>query len=157
MSRPSRRAGHPAGGDACRAPGVAGERGSAGVLTALGVLVLTTAAGIALLLTACLIVRAQAAAAADLAALAGAESILEGPHAACARAATVVRANGARMEWCEAPGEGVRLEVSVPAPPALGRFLSGGDGSLHARSRAELVGGSGQLADGLGGQGRVDG
>jgi secretion/DNA translocation related TadE-like protein len=58
--------------------------------------------------------RAQAAA--DLGALAGATRAVEGPAAACARAAELVTANGGRLTHCRL--EGMDLTVTVAVSPA---------------------------------------
>ncbi|SNT57346.1 helicase/secretion neighborhood TadE-like protein [Asanoa hainanensis] len=80
--------------------------------------------------------RHQAQTAADLGALAGAARTLEGPDAACARAAEIAGANGGRVSSCVVHGFGVvvTVEVAVRLPPR---------GSVRvatARARAGPVG-----------------
>ena len=80
--------------------------------------------------------RHEAQTAADLGALAGAARTLEGPDAACARAAEIVVANGGRMNGCAVHGFDVVVTVSVVVrlPP---------QGSVRvatARARAGPVG-----------------
>jgi secretion/DNA translocation related TadE-like protein len=101
--------------------------------------VLTVVAAAAMVLTSVLAVRASAAAAADLGALAGASGVLGSEHEPCARAASVVRANGAALGSCEARGAGVWVEVVVPAPVAVRWLLPGRTGTVRARAHAELV------------------
>lgn len=61
--------------------------------------------------------RAQAAA--DLGALAGAARAVEGPQVACARAGTIVAANGARLARCELVGFHLTVTVEVSPGPAV--------------------------------------
>lgn len=60
-------------------------------------------------------VRHRAGAAADLAALAGARRAADGPHAACAAAAVVARANGGLLRSCITSGRVVDVVVALPA------------------------------------------
>lgn len=62
----------------------------------------------------------QAQAAADLGALAGAARATEGPGAACARAAELVSANGARLTRCRLDGFDLTVTVEVMPAPAAG-------------------------------------
>ena len=62
----------------------------------------------AVVLVGLLSIRTAAASAADLGALAGAGAALESESVACARAARVVDANGARLRSCEVTGAEVR-------------------------------------------------
>ncbi|GIF65442.1 hypothetical protein Ais01nite_34770 [Asanoa ishikariensis] len=80
--------------------------------------------------------RHQAQTAADLGALAGAARTLEGPDAACARAAEIVAANGGRMSGCVVHGFDVVVTVAVVVrlPP------SGSVRVATARARAGPVG-----------------
>ncbi len=81
---------------------------------------------------AAVVARHQAQAAADLGALAAAVHALEGPEAACARAARIVSANDARMVSCEVAG----LEAVVTAeadPVGLAGVMAG---SARASARA---------------------
>lgn len=94
-----------------------GDRGSASVwLLCAGFVVV--AFGLAgALASAAATGRHRAQAAADLGALTGVRYALDGEPAACARAASIVTANGARMTGCRLVGLDlvVAAEVSVPA------------------------------------------
>ncbi|GAB2871109.1 Rv3654c family TadE-like protein [Nocardioides pacificus] len=68
--------------------------------------------------------------AADLAALAGASALQQGEDA-CARAATVARANGASVTSCRTDGSDVWVDVLVTGPRWLGQT-----GDLSGRARA---------------------
>jgi secretion/DNA translocation related TadE-like protein len=57
--------------------------------------------------------RHRAEAAADLAALAGARSVIDGSSEACAHAATVAAANGAQLVHCGLSGDVIDIEVAV--------------------------------------------
>lgn len=98
-----------------------GDRGSASVWL-LGVGLALLAAGLAGATTgAAHVARHQAQSAADLAALAGAGRAVEGPEAACARAAEIVRANHARLTGCRLDGLDVTVTVEVtPASVVTG-------------------------------------
>lgn len=56
----------------------------------------------------------QAVLAADLAALGGAHESLDAEAAACAAAAQVASANGARLHSCVLSGKALSVEVAVP-------------------------------------------
>jgi secretion/DNA translocation related TadE-like protein len=92
------------------------EPGSATVLAVVLVGVLSTAALAGLVLGALVVGQRRAASAADLAALAGAQRLVE-PGAsvgeACAAVARMSAANGARALRCEAHQESVTVEVEV--------------------------------------------
>jgi secretion/DNA translocation related TadE-like protein len=66
------------------------------------------------------VARHRAQAAADLGALAGAVHAIEGQPAACARAAEIVTANGARLTSCELAGLDLTVTVAVAPPPVTG-------------------------------------
>ena len=91
-------------------PGGSGESGSATVLGLVTVALLTTAALVAAAVAGVLVGHRRVAAAADLAALAGATAVQEG-RAACAAAARVAVANGARLGGCQVSGEIVTVEA----------------------------------------------
>lgn len=95
-----------------------GERGGATVWALSVIALLAAAMGLALVLAAAVVARHRAATAADLAALAGAEELLAGPAAACARAAEIARLHSADLEACELRGTSLAVEVSLTeAPP----------------------------------------
>jgi secretion/DNA translocation related TadE-like protein len=95
------------------------DRGSATVwLLAIG-LVLVAAGLAGAVLGAAHVARHQAQSAADLAALAGAARAVEGPQVACARAAELVMANGARLTGCTLDGLDLTVTVEVSPAPAL--------------------------------------
>jgi secretion/DNA translocation related TadE-like protein len=113
----------------------AGDRGSAtvwvvalsGVLAAIGVAVLLVGAAV--------VGRHRAAGAADLAALAGAESAVRGRPDACAAAERVAGANGARLTGCTVD-PGAVVDVAVEVHVRLGPL---GTRSATARARAGPV------------------
>lgn len=96
------------------------EQGAATVLVVAmaGVLMFVTAA---LGVTGGLVTaQRRAQAAADLAALAGADALDDD---ACRTARRLARANGAALDVCEVHGFEVRVSVSVPGPTLPGRDL----------------------------------
>jgi secretion/DNA translocation related TadE-like protein len=104
------------------------ERGSATILTLTAVLLLLSLLTAFLLVAAALHGSQRARAAADAAALAGAGILLEGgtPTSACAAAAELARANGAKLLRCEEQYRGashatsLRVEVAVQVPALRG-------------------------------------
>lgn len=107
-----------------------GENGAATVvaLAMLGVLVLV---GAALGVVAAMVhAHRQAQSAADLAALAAASAVGRGGDA-CAMAARVAHANGARLDVCEVTGREILVEVTVSGPRWLGQTED-----LRAQARA---------------------
>lgn len=80
------------------------------------------------------IARHRAEAAADLAALAGAATALDGPARACGQARLVAAANGGQLSWCVVSGDVVEVEVSRALP--LGRL---GRWTAIGRARAGPV------------------
>jgi secretion/DNA translocation related TadE-like protein len=112
--------------------------GSASLLVAIWVVVLTSVAAVGFVLSSALAVRAKAQAAADLGALAGATAVLEDETYACARAGSIVAANGARLVRCAIAGASMRIEVSVPAPAAVEWLIPTRAGPMRARAHAEL-------------------
>lgn len=107
-----------------------GERGAASVLVIAlaGMLLLV---GSALSVVAAIFVSHRTAqSAADLAALAGAQTQADGGDA-CAAARSVASANGAELTSCSVDGREVRLRVLVEGPRWLGQ-----EGDLTAEARA---------------------
>lgn len=104
----------------------AGDRGAASLLLlAIGlVFVAASVAGAAV--GAARVGRHEARNAADFGALAGARYAIEGEAAACAQAARLVAANGARIISCEVTGLEivVRVDVTVTPLPALVRHAT---------------------------------
>jgi secretion/DNA translocation related TadE-like protein len=106
------------------------ETGAATVL-ALTLLAALVAVAVALApLGGALVASRRAAAAADLAALAGASALQRGQDA-CAAAARVAAANHARVASCAVGMQDVRLRVVVDAGRVLGRSLQ-----VSGRARA---------------------
>ena len=101
-----------------------GEAGSATVLVLALTAVVMCVAGAAVAVGQLAIARQRAGTAADLAVLAGAAETLWGPEGACARAADVAGADGARLEDCRLQGLDLVVRVSVPAPPLVARAAS---------------------------------
>lgn len=113
-----------------RRSGRYGERGSATVWSLGVVAVLLALFTAGLLLVQAVVLRHRAGAAADLAALAAADHALDGRERACALAAKVATAQGARLAGCTVTGEvadvvaevhGVRIRSRAGPPlPAPG-------------------------------------
>jgi secretion/DNA translocation related TadE-like protein len=97
------------------------------------VLVLVSVAVVVTSLGAVAVARHRAAAAADLAVLAGAAHVLDGTS--CRAAAQVAQAQGATVDSCEVQGQEVTVVVSVRPAGSLGRL-----GVARARSRAGPAG-----------------
>ncbi|MFY1635667.1 Rv3654c family TadE-like protein [Solwaraspora sp. WMMB335] len=111
-----------------------GQRGSASLwLLAVGLL-LVAAGAVGALLGAARVARHQARVAADLAALAGAAQVFDGPAASCARATELAQRNNARLTSCVVAGLDVVVTVEVPVLPATGI-----DGVATAHARAGPV------------------
>lgn len=110
-----------------------GDRGSATVLAAVMVLALLALSTLAVHHGAAVIARHRAAAAADLAALAGADAAVNGHPAPCDAAATVAAAGAGRLQSCEVSGWEVRVVVSATAG-MLGR-----DATARARAGPDLA------------------
>lgn len=115
------------------------EQGSAAliVLGLVGVLVTVTLAG--LVVGALLTGQRRAAAAADLAALAAADSVVSSTpvlstSAPCEEAAKIGVANGARLVSCTVEGDEVTVAVVVSVP-----VLMGADVAVSGRARAGPV------------------
>ncbi|HEX5541061.1 MAG TPA: Rv3654c family TadE-like protein [Micromonospora sp.] len=106
----------------CRAvrAGAGRDRGSASLwLLAVGLLLV--AAGLAGAAEgAARVARHQARVAADFGALAGAARWVDGPEAACARAAELVRANRGRLTSCALDGLDLQITVEVRVAPLPG-------------------------------------
>ncbi len=120
-----------------RAPERREEAGSATVLVLVLVAVLTTIAVAGVAVGGLLVGHRRAAAAADLAALAAAETLGRGGGtsvggaAVCEQAARLSEANGARLTGCQVEGRDVMVEVAVDVPSVLG-----GDWAVPGRARA---------------------
>ncbi|MEV2236618.1 Rv3654c family TadE-like protein [Micromonospora sp. NPDC049891] len=97
-----------------------GERGGA-TICLLGVGLLFVVAGLfGAGVGAARVARQQARVAADLGALAGAGRALQDEPVACARAAELVAANGARLVWCRLDGLDVLVTTEVIVDPLPG-------------------------------------
>nr|WP_318813401.1 Rv3654c family TadE-like protein [Streptomyces scabiei] len=81
------------------------DRGSATVWAVGAIAALCAVFGAVLMLGQAVVIRHQAAAAADLAALAAADHWMKGSAGACATAQRVVKAQGGRLVRCEVEGE----------------------------------------------------
>lgn len=106
------------------------DAGFATVFTVVTMLALLVTVAVALQLGAAALARHRAEVAADLGALAGALTILDGPARACVRAGEVVASNGADITSCRA--EGADLLVTVSVPVRLGPLVA----AATARARA---------------------
>jgi secretion/DNA translocation related TadE-like protein len=96
-----------------------GERGAGSVLLVAVVAVVLSGAAAALGLAGALVTRQRAEAAADLAALAGAQALVRGGDA-CGTAERVAAAGRARVLVCDPVGTTVHLVVEVRLPGFLG-------------------------------------
>jgi len=106
--------------------GLAGDRGAASLLL-LAIGLVFVAGGVAgAAVGAARVGRHQARSAADFGALAGAQHAIEGEAAACAQAARLVAANGARITSCAVDGLEivVRVDVTVTPLPAMVRHAT---------------------------------
>ncbi len=94
------------------------ERGSGTVLALGFIMVLCTVLLAGVALSGAVVAAHRAAAAADLAALAGAQTLSGGSEAtqACVRAATIAGAQAAEVLGCRVRGEEVEVKVSVQLP-----------------------------------------
>jgi secretion/DNA translocation related TadE-like protein len=97
------------------------DSGAGSVLLVAVVAVVLSAATAALVLGGALVSRQRAEAAADLAALAGAQALLRGGDA-CGAAGRVAAAGRARVVVCEPAGSTLHLVVEVALPGVLGRL-----------------------------------
>lgn len=107
------------------------DAGFATVWVVVAMAVVIVVAGIGSALGAVTLAGHRAAAAADAAALAAALGSLDGPPAACHRAAALAAADGARLVACGLDGAISQVRVSVRLPGPLAAF-----GSATAAARA---------------------
>lgn len=98
------------------------ERGSATTLAVAAMAVLLFVAVALAGLGGAVIALRSAQSAADLSALAGAETVQQGGDA-CGAAAVIAGRNGARLLQCSLDDEEVTVEVSVRGPRLLGKRL----------------------------------
>ncbi|CAO5190765.1 Helicase/secretion neighborhood TadE-like protein [Frankia sp. AiPs1] len=107
-------------GDVTVRSGARSDAGSATVWLLAVMFALMWLAGVAFTVVTIGAVRARAAAAADLASLAAASMAPADARAACAHAAQVSEANGARLVGCQVVADAVEVRVRVAVPTALG-------------------------------------
>lgn len=110
--------------------GARDDRGVATVYACVGVVMLLVAVGFAARLGAAVLARQRAEIGADLAALAGAVKVLQGPDMACAAALKVAVANGAELADCTVRGADVL--VTVEASVGSGPFAAAAAGRARA-------------------------
>ena len=110
------------------------DRGSGTLWMAAVAVILSLMASTVVLLGLAQTARHKANAAADLAALAAAQVLLDGTESACDEAVQNASANGARLTGCSVDGEIVSVSVSVGV--RLGRFRIG---QAEASARAGPV------------------
>jgi secretion/DNA translocation related TadE-like protein len=101
--------------------GSGGDPGAGSVLLVAAVAVVLSGATCAMALAGALVSRQRAEAAADLAALAGAQALVRGGDA-CGTAGRVAAAGRARLVVCQPVGSTVHLVVEVALPGILGRL-----------------------------------
>jgi secretion/DNA translocation related TadE-like protein len=111
------------------------DRGVATVYACLAIVVLLAITGLAAHLGAAALARQRAETAADLAALAGAAKVLQGPDAVCASVVRVAAANGVDVQMCSVVGTDVLVTVTGRA--GAGPFAGTAVG--RARAGPELV------------------
>jgi secretion/DNA translocation related TadE-like protein len=112
------------------------DSGAAAIYVLVLVAAMTAAALTTLAAGQALAVRHRAGAAADLAALAAADRVLEGAGSACAHGDSIARANGARLVRCQITGDAVDVLVEIsPAGISLPAGVPGLP-SVRARARA---------------------
>lgn len=108
-----------------------GDRGSGTVLVLCLAAVLTATTAVLVALGAAAVTRHRAASAADLAALAAADRVLEGEAVACAAAERTLTGLGAAVTSCRVDGDRATVVVSVRPGGPLGRL-----GAARAVARA---------------------
>ena len=106
------------------------DRGVATVYTCLGIVVLVAITGLAVHLGAATLARQRAETGADLAALAGAVKVLQGPDVMCASVIRVAVANGVEVQTCSVVGTDVL--VTVTARAGTGPFAGNASGRARA-------------------------
>ncbi|MCI0685706.1 MAG: flp pilus-assembly TadE/G-like family protein [Sporichthyaceae bacterium] len=96
------------------------DRGSATIFGLIAVVLVTLVGMAGVLLGYAVVGRHRAAAAADLAALAGAARAVDGSAPACAVVGEVASANGASISNCRLDGLAVEVVTEVRLPPLFG-------------------------------------
>ncbi len=115
---------------------VTGDRGSASLYLLSATLAVLALAGVLLGAGTVLLGTSRARTAADLAALAAASRLWDGPDRACQAAGRVAAANAARLGACRPADDGtVTVAVEVPLPGWLARV-----GPARAAARAGPAG-----------------
>lgn len=109
------------------------DEGVATVYACLGIVVLFAVTGLTVHLGAATLARQRAETGADLAALAGAAKVLQGPDVACGAVVRVAVANDVDVQTCTVSGTDVLVMVSARA--GAGPF----SGSATGRARAGPV------------------
>ena len=119
----------------------AADRGSATVWVALACLVTWSVATVALSVGAAIAARHRAVSSADLAALAGARTLVDGSSDPCRAARRVAAATRARLVACDRLADGsLQVVTEVALPPILARW------SHLPPARARARAGASQLA-----------
>lgn len=109
------------------------DRGVATVYACIGIVVLLAVTGLAVHLGAATLARQRAETGADLAALAGAAKVLQGPDVVCANVVRVAVVNGVEVQTCSVVG--TEVLVTVTARAGTGPFA----GTASGRARAGPV------------------
>lgn len=107
------------------------QRGSATILVLGGAMAICVAAGIWLASGRAALARQHAEAAADLAALAGAQALTRTGGSPCAAAGEAAAANGGRLDACAIADDTVRVAVSVTRPTAARAVARAGPGGVQ--------------------------
>ena len=102
------------------------DRGVATVYACLGIVVLLAITALAVHLGAAALARQRAEIGADLAALAGAAKVLQGPDVVCASVVRVAVANGVDVQSCSVLGTDVMVTVTARAGAGLFAGLASG-------------------------------
>lgn len=111
------------------------QMGSATVLVMGAMLLLAVLTAVVMVVLALIAAQVRASQAADLAALAGAESAWYGADRACQEAGRIAGAHGAAVERCTFQSLDVQVHVVVTLPWPQARALTGG-GPLQLRAIA---------------------
>lgn len=134
-----------------RRAGFAGDQGSGTIwMLAFGLLVVLCGL-VGFYRGSAAVVRHRAESAADLAALAGAARVLDGPTAACRQAAAIATANGAQLVQCRLDGADVsvsavvRFHGPVPGRPAAQGWARAGPAAAAAPASGAAVSAPGRL------------
>jgi secretion/DNA translocation related TadE-like protein len=107
------------------------ERGSATIWLLAGVLAICAICAVWITVAEAGLARQRAEVAADLAALAGAQTASSGEGSPCAAAAEIAGRNGGRLATCTLIGESVNVTVEVASPMPARASARAGSGAAQ--------------------------